>query len=334
MLQETPVEFKPTWLYVKRCAHCGLLYFGKTTSNPTRYSGSGTYWLRHLEKHAASPVHVWDKRIDDYDTCVFYALLISTANDIVKSRRWANQKVETGLDGGYTPQYGEKNHRFGKSYYTTTDGSREFCLAPNDKRIKTLGLVKGRKTSVSVASSSKNLGNTNSAGKIWSVESRERNSISNKRFGHAEFLGRSHTAASKALMRKHNVPTALGRRWFNDGQTEIMLYPDSDEARCLSPGRLPFSEETRLKIGIASKSRPPASARTRMLRSINASLRVVSDDTKRKLSESKLGEKNPQYGKSWVTYKGRRVYKDMKYAPNRSQKSDDVGKRSSVRRSR
>ena len=87
-------------LYIKTHRVTGLKYFGKTTADdPIKYSGSGTYWLRHLMKHG-----------NDYDTEIYLqsenqeyitqeALRFSRAYDIVNSELWANLAEETGLDG-------------------------------------------------------------------------------------------------------------------------------------------------------------------------------------------------------------------------------------------
>lgn len=37
-------EFKPTYLYLKKCSHCDLMYFGKTVQDPYKYKGSGVAW--------------------------------------------------------------------------------------------------------------------------------------------------------------------------------------------------------------------------------------------------------------------------------------------------
>ncbi len=45
-------NFKPTYLYIKTHNKTGMKYFGKTVSeDPEKYSGSGVYWKRHIEKH-------------------------------------------------------------------------------------------------------------------------------------------------------------------------------------------------------------------------------------------------------------------------------------------
>jgi len=93
---------KPTRLYIKKCSHCNLKYFGKYTgSNIDVYRGSGTRWNNHLNKHKADSLHIWNS--DWYqDTSISrFALKFSRINKIVESSNWANLKEETGLDGGW-----------------------------------------------------------------------------------------------------------------------------------------------------------------------------------------------------------------------------------------
>lgn len=302
-------NFKPTWLYVKQCPHCGLRYLGKTTSkNPDNYRGSGKHWLRHLDKHGVeTPLTVWSKRMVDQEICIWYALLLSESNDVVKSKSWANLKTENGLDGGYAPQFSKNNHRFGKRYYTSLDGSSEYCLEEDDPQIESRQLVPGRKDSVVVASRQANLANTNGVGKVWTQQSRIKNSLSNKAYGHAEFLGKSHTEQSKILMSINNTRPNEGKKWYNDGVKQFLLYPNDRKRLKFLEGCLPMSDDTRHKIRVASLRRPPASDHTRALRSFNASTRIVSEATKAKLRETKLGDKNPLYGKSWKVINGKRT---------------------------
>lgn len=91
------------YLYHKRHAVTGLNYFGKTTTNPYTYSGSGKYWAAHLKKHGAKieTIEVW--AFTDQDECTIFALLFSEKNNIVESAMWANLKPENGRDGGNHP---------------------------------------------------------------------------------------------------------------------------------------------------------------------------------------------------------------------------------------
>jgi hypothetical protein len=96
----TPIT--PTYLYIKQHSITKKKYFGKTTkTNPYTYNGSGTYWLKHINKHGKE--HIVTLWVSDlyYDTSIIeIALQFSADNDIVKSKEWANQIPENGLHGG------------------------------------------------------------------------------------------------------------------------------------------------------------------------------------------------------------------------------------------
>jgi hypothetical protein len=93
---------QPTYLYIKEHALTGLLYFGKTTKkNPYSYKGSGKYWARHIRKHGLKHVKtIWVSKIfTDQKLLSEFAIAFSELFDIVKSLKWANQKIENGVDG-------------------------------------------------------------------------------------------------------------------------------------------------------------------------------------------------------------------------------------------
>jgi hypothetical protein len=96
------------YLYHKRHLKTGLNYFGKTTSEPYTYAGSGKYWKRHLNKHGLDieTVSVWE--FQNQEDCTDFALRFSTENDIVESKDWANLKAENGKDGGDPGPAGRK----------------------------------------------------------------------------------------------------------------------------------------------------------------------------------------------------------------------------------
>lgn len=92
----------PTRLYIKQCPHCGIKYFGKSKRiDVEKYTGSGTHWKKHLDKHGVEPIHLWNS--DWYhDTSISrFALKFSRINKIVSSNKWANLIEENGLDGGW-----------------------------------------------------------------------------------------------------------------------------------------------------------------------------------------------------------------------------------------
>jgi hypothetical protein len=95
------MPFKPTYLYIKTHSITGLKYFGKTTkSDPSKYTGSGDYWLKHINVHGN---HLHTEILGfftDKDECIRAATEFSINNNIVESKEWANFKIENGLDGG------------------------------------------------------------------------------------------------------------------------------------------------------------------------------------------------------------------------------------------
>lgn len=94
---------KPTRLYIKRCDHCSLKYFGKTAlEDIEKYQGSGLKWQRHLKKHHAKSIHLWNSDWY-YDTSIIrFAEKFSNINKIVESKEWANLINENGINGGDT----------------------------------------------------------------------------------------------------------------------------------------------------------------------------------------------------------------------------------------
>jgi hypothetical protein len=98
------------YLYVKTHNVTGLKYFGKTTKkDPHKYTGSGTYWKRHLRKHGFDYITEIVATFQDETLCKQFALKFSTENDIVNSIAWANLQEENGLDGA--PK-GHTGHKF------------------------------------------------------------------------------------------------------------------------------------------------------------------------------------------------------------------------------
>ena len=133
------------YLYHKRHSITGLNYFGKTTTNPYSYLGSGKYWSSHLREHGklVETVQVWE--FNDQVECSKFAIDFSIKNNIVESKQWANLKIENGRDGGNSPaaqtdEAKQKRKASLSSYpnpgiYTNTP---EAIAKANDSRAKTL----------------------------------------------------------------------------------------------------------------------------------------------------------------------------------------------------
>lgn len=88
------------YLYVKTHNKTGMKYFGKTSrENPHSYSGSGKYWIRHLEKYGYDFSTEIIGTFESKEECSNFAINFSIENDIVRSQSWANLINENGLDG-------------------------------------------------------------------------------------------------------------------------------------------------------------------------------------------------------------------------------------------
>ena len=100
--EQQRLNFKPTYLYIKQHTITGKKYFGKTTRhNLCNYTGSGEYWLKHINKHGKEYIiTIWYELFTNIDELVNYALKFSLEHNIVESNNWANLKPENGLDGG------------------------------------------------------------------------------------------------------------------------------------------------------------------------------------------------------------------------------------------
>lgn len=134
------MEFSPTYLYIKQHSVTGKLYFGKTVrKDPTKYSGSGTYWQNHIKKYGEEFVEtIWYCLFYDQEECTKFALNFSKQENIVESKQWANQDVETGLGGrqkGCKGLPGELNPNFGHRW---SEEQR------NDASVRCTGRNKGK----------------------------------------------------------------------------------------------------------------------------------------------------------------------------------------------
>lgn len=89
------------YLYVKTHNKTGLKYLGKTSSkDPYKYSGSGKYWKRHLEKHGYDYTTDVILETESKEELIRVGIYYSNLWNVVVSKDWANLKVECG-DGGW-----------------------------------------------------------------------------------------------------------------------------------------------------------------------------------------------------------------------------------------
>ena len=159
---------KPTYLYVKEHDKTGLLYFGKTTKkDPFKYKGSGRYWKRHLNVHGRE--YVTTKWISETFTSkqeiVEFAEFFSEFFDIVKSKLWANEKVENGLDGGREPGFIGKPNTL--SVRKKTSDRMKINNPMFDEEVKKRHKDKINSLDIREKKSKSKKGNTNVRGKSW-----------------------------------------------------------------------------------------------------------------------------------------------------------------------
>jgi endogenous inhibitor of DNA gyrase (YacG/DUF329 family) len=95
------MEFQPTYLYIKQHSVTKKCYFGKTIRDPEIYKGSGTHWKRHIAAYGENLVEtLWFCLFLSKEDIRDFAVMFSTAQDIVNSKDWLNLRVEDGLEGG------------------------------------------------------------------------------------------------------------------------------------------------------------------------------------------------------------------------------------------
>jgi hypothetical protein len=87
------------YLYKKTHTITGLKYLGKTTSNPHKYKGSGTYWKRHLRVHGNLVETEIIKECQTHQEIQEWGRYYSELWDIVASKEWANMRPEEGGGG-------------------------------------------------------------------------------------------------------------------------------------------------------------------------------------------------------------------------------------------
>jgi hypothetical protein len=92
-----------TFLYIKQHNITKKLYFGKTTTNPETYKGSGLHWKHHYKQHGKDNIDtLWYCLYTDTESLTEAATTFSKLWNIVESEDWLNLVEENGLDGGDT----------------------------------------------------------------------------------------------------------------------------------------------------------------------------------------------------------------------------------------
>lgn len=88
------------YLYIKTHKITGLQYLGYTSKKyPHQYTGSGKYWLLHLNKHGCNYHTKILHRCISKNAIKAWGLFYSKLWSVSDSKKWANLKDEAG-DGG------------------------------------------------------------------------------------------------------------------------------------------------------------------------------------------------------------------------------------------
>ena len=93
------------YLCIKTHNKTGLKYLCQTKKkNPYRYLGSGTRWINHLNVHGNDISTEIVGKFKSKKLLVEIGIKLSKKYNVVKSRKWANLRVEEG-DGGDTSKF-------------------------------------------------------------------------------------------------------------------------------------------------------------------------------------------------------------------------------------
>lgn len=211
--------FKPTYLYIKTHNVTGLKYFGKTTrKNPHSYKGSGSYWVRHINKHGNNVTTEIYGYYTDNINCLADAKIFSEKHNIVESNEWANLKPEA-LDGGdtsntegYKRALSKLKECRKKSKWWNNGIHQTFTEFP-----PTDTYIRGRLKFNNVGAK---LGALVQKEKLWINNSKEELMIRKDIIIPAGYtLGRLHNKAFAGGEGRHS---AKGTRWWNNGITSTM----------------------------------------------------------------------------------------------------------------
>jgi hypothetical protein len=220
-------EFLPTYLYVKTHNITGLKYFGKTTGDPSKYQGSGVYWLRHLKEHGYDVSTEILGHYTNREECISAAIEFSEKNDIVHAldeqhkKVWANQINENGTDGGDTKR---KNYRpLSPETRAKMSASKKGSIPWNKGKT---GVVKSKKRGQPLSDETKAKLRTANLGKKQSEETIK------KRIASLTGRKRSEEFVQKMKGRKHS--------------------PESIEKMCIAQRGKIVSDETKAKLRTAN----------------------------------------------------------------------------------
>ena len=206
-------------LYIATHNITGKKYFGKTTKWFTtedlqkNYHGSGVYWKKHKKKYGEKDVTMEIYQIcslneSDEDYVKPIAIKFSEENNIVKSKEWANQKLEDGFDGGSIA--GELHPCYGKPL------SEERCRKMSEERMN-IPKTEDHKKKISEAK----------MGIPRPEETKEK--IANSMIGEKNhFYGKHHTEETKEKLR---IPKSEEYKEASS-QNMMMLFPTRECPYC------------------------------------------------------------------------------------------------------
>lgn len=207
----------PVFLYIKTHKSTGLKYFGKTSSDPFSYQGSGVYWKQHLKKHGKECSTEIYGEYEDFESLVKDAITFSIENDIVSSDNWANLTLEHGLDG-FT------------SWQTFSQETREKISKNISESLKGNRLSEETKRKISLAKSGRMTGEDNHFfGKTHTPEARKAISIGAKK----AMMGRKKTPEHAA-----NISKALKGRNLSEEHRKKVAEANRRRAKAMRERRV------------------------------------------------------------------------------------------------
>jgi hypothetical protein len=167
------------YLYVKTHNKTGLKYLGKTIKqDPHKYTGSGKYWLRHLDQHGYDYTTEIIRECQTEDELIEWGMYYSKLWNVVTSNNWANLKEEAGDGGSPGAETRKRISEAGKGRVHSVETKQKMATADrssykrvkpvsNETKEKLSNLLKGKPS--------------RSLGKIWSPE--QKLALSQKRMG-------------------------------------------------------------------------------------------------------------------------------------------------------
>lgn len=224
---------KKYYLYLKEHNKTGLKYLGQTCAkDPNVYTGSGTYWKRHIAKNGYDVTTTILFETTDKRELRKVGRQYSRQWNVVQSNIFANMKEESG-DGGWdhlndgSPEHIErcklassmvKNRGQGRRF--TPETAKELSKLGNKKlsEMRKMGMLDG----VYARLSEKMSGNSNPMyGKCW---------CKNLTTGDTKVFPLDNVPRGwKRLTdikeeQKDKYNSQYGKHWYNDGGTSYLLF--------------------------------------------------------------------------------------------------------------